>query len=560
MNDFFDNDDHNRTIKHGTTTFASTRDGTIVKLAIEVRPMVDILGNLTTVAVIFEIQSRLPGADMLLVDSQSLSVIGMTSKCLKRYGLPVIACNGKKRRYDLNITQIFPKIQSIADIKAIDSVLRILVIDTSLLPRHDWEACMEIEDGKPTHDNQRVQVYVSMLEYRGRDNDESSFCLICIEMKPEARARQGRNEAGLKLNDSNGLLFKENEINAIETGASGDEELNEEEMQSLISKHENIRRIKEKRSQLSHQKGSIQMVCFKITSLVTFLVYTIILVTSGSILQAAFDYPISAVDGIFHLSERISLIAESGSITWRIYRNININNTNTKDENIKSLIDRSNRLIDVEREVEKDILKLKMTGSDSLNSSNTYFMLNGATLKDDHLELDSWLAVYTFLNDLSSIIENPGNLVTSNDLFSVNSSFYFVSRNYMIFASTFSDLIRSLPAAYQTLTDNNTSIFYWSVGALLACTAVSATVMVVVVCSLTKKASMVGRLIWQLPLMAIDDYRHNLQRFESVRGCEVAYFSDLGWNAPYVCVSRRKVSELWGYWTNCTTWVSTQKY
>jgi hypothetical protein len=335
-------------IEHDNRIFIQSKQGFMIAASIRVKVLPDITTSVEVASLIVPLHRNDAidevTHDQILVDADNGNLIGATESCLLNFGIPYSLCYGNtKRNAVLNITQIFPKIQSIADIKGMKNDALLTLLDTSMVPSifsFEWdtdETAFHRAYGKFSMHSTKAR-----LDHLIKDNSttKNKLDIILIELMKASRLERGAGKLGTlaeltptsnmditpNMDSSQQEVMVPEKTHNLKKGymaevfsrrasilnktrsSQGSQKLqNEEEVEAMIAQQEKIRRLREKRAMIDAPATTSEIFFFKSSIYLMTMVVTVWLLMNTIVCHSMAALMTSSTTSMINLSERSSV-------------------------------------------------------------------------------------------------------------------------------------------------------------------------------------------------------------------------------------------------------------
>ena len=512
MSDYFDSS-KGGDIDHGNRIYIKSRHGYIIAVRMRVKVMPDITSSVDVASLMLPIhrKDRLDDMphDVILIDSENGNVLGATESCLSSFGIPYSLCYGNtKRNAILNITQIFPKIQSIADIKAMKNDSLLSLLDTSMIPSifsfewnadqasyhrshgrfsmHTTKARLEYFSGNKSPNKENTDIIVIELMKAGAlekmiGNIPASGVFTPtsnIDMTPNMDASQQEvilPERGqsIKRGFMVDVFSRRASLNKSRSskGSRDQKSQTEEEVQAMVAHQEKIRRLKEKRAMIDAPATTSEMFIFKSSIYLMTALVTVWLSVNTILCHRMADLMTSSTSSLINLSERAAVIP----ILARDFRLFNLllkgTLSTTPAYNTSSIISSMNMHLQTlkAKEAVTEVFSLSIS-SQLISVVDEYedYHLQDLTGKQQTMPMYIQHAIYEFVNavELANDSTSPVDILDH-----MARGFHFVSRNFgTVFKRVLAKQTEDFLSGVTMEAEMNMRVLIWmSVGCVAGC-------------------------------------------------------------------------------------------
>lgn len=563
MNEYFSSV-QTREIEHSEMSFIRLKSGAIMPASVKVKIIPSITSSVEVAGLILPkarahlLESEAP--ETFLVDSDNGNLLGATDGCLKLFGIPYSLCFGNTKRSSvLNITQIFPKIQSIADIKEMKNDTLLSVLDTSMVPsifNFEWDTATMAR-------HRQLGKFAShwtkaRISYMSKDSSfKHKMDIILVELMKATRVERltsnlDQSNVGsqvthsmnidvspvhttsaqelfmpevrptnLKKNAENSKIFsRRSSLNKTRSskGSRDGKSQTEEEIQAMIAQQEKIRRLREKRAMIDAPATSNEIFMFKFSIYIMICIILALLLMNTVVCHTIASLIEKNVQSVAYLSDRQLLFPTLG----REYRSfiLIINGTMNPTQDVtlgsvKSSV--SNQLKDLKDidSLSDDPMLFLVNEGISVNTTFVDFIMQSATNDVEFVPMYPQQAIYSFVSSCETLVDIP-NIPDSNDLEALKRDFYFVKKNYPL---TFRDIFNTQQTEYRrgffSISDEQMVNWRWMIVAFLSAAVIASVTVFYSLWKIARSLSNISNVLSTIRISDIVRQITQLREFET---------------------------------------------
>lgn len=512
-------------IEHNDQSFVQAKAGYIIPANVKVKIIPSITSSVEVAGLILpKAKTQLMELEMgetFLVDTDNGNLLGATEGCLRSFGIPYSLCYGNTVRSPaLNITQIFPKINSINDIKEMRNDALLGILDTSMVPsifnfewdaetmaRHrqigkfasHWTKARVTYLGKESNAKNKLDIMVveimkatrmeRLASNMERSNSNIASQTFNVDVTPVNNHVASAHEffvpevrsTNIKKNlDRSHMFSHRNSLNKTRSSrGSRDRSQTEEEIQAMIAQQEKIRRLREKRAMIDAPATSSEIFMFKLSIYLMILLVASLLFMNTIVCHQIASLIQRNTESVVYLSDRQVLVP----VLARQYRTFDLLlsglMTPTAETNLDLLkvnvVKNLEALKQADSMSEDPMLFLISQGVAVNNTFEDYNMMS-TTNQIESVPMYLQQAIYNFISNCETLVDTP-DFPSASQLEAEWRSFYFVKQSYPIkLRSIFDRQQTEYELSFYTIASDQMQTWLWMiVGAFAAIIVFSVT-------------------------------------------------------------------------------------